>query len=145
MVPLLIWMTVTEQEGHRRKVPRLEKWPCSLVFLLSLLLSPPFTLFSSSPQFLSRPEVNMFRAIKVKVNEVNVLRANGVKANEVNMSMANKVNRLMASNTMAKTKKDFVHEIVWFTIVFCWSLFNLSAWLTSKCHQMCTSKVVLPP
>ena len=84
----------------------------------------------------------MFRAIKVKVNEVNMLRANEVKANEVNMS---KVNRLVASNTMVKTEKDFVHEIVWFTIVFCWPLFNLSAWLTSKCHQMCTSKVVLSP
>ena len=113
---------------------------CFLVVLVVVLLSPPFALFSSSPQFLSRPEVNMFRAITVKVNEVNMLRAN-----EVNMSMANVVKRLVASNTMVKTEKDFVHEIVWFTIVFCWPLFNLSAWLTSKCHQMCTSKVVLSP
>ena len=118
---------------------------CFLVVLVVVLLSPPFALFSSSPQFLSRPEVNMFRAIKVKVNEVNMLRANEVKANEVKMSMVNMVNRLVASNTMVKTEKDFVHGIVWFTIVFCWSLFNLSAWLTSKCHQMCTSKVVLSP
>ena len=90
----------------------------------------------------------MFRAIKVKVDEVNVLRANEaikVKANEVNMSMANEVNRPVASNTMVKTKKVFAREIVWFTVVFCWPLFNLSAWLTSKCHQMCTSKVVLSP
>ena len=58
----------------------------------------------------------MFRTIKVKVNEVNMLRAKEVKANEVNMSMANEVNWLMASNTMVKTEKDFVHEIVWFTI-----------------------------
>ena len=87
----------------------------------------------------------MFRTIKVKVNEVNMFRAITVKVNKVNMSMANEVNKLMASNTMVKTEKDFVHEIVWFTIVFCWPLFNLSAWLTSKCHQMCTSKVVLSP